>query len=92
MPKLTLTSGAIPVSILFVLVVGLAVVGRGGMRPVLDLDVGAEARIVTLKNFSVIGAYALASRFGGALGDIFSTALNRFSITLSVRAARASPP
>ncbi|QQQ78459.1 hypothetical protein IOD16_08365 [Saccharothrix sp. 6-C] len=44
------------------------------------------------KNFSAVGPETLASRFGGPFGRIFSTALNRFSITLSEFAARASPP
>jgi sugar lactone lactonase YvrE len=92
MPKLTLTAGAILVVPVFPLVADLGRVAGGVIRPVRAADRGSNGYILTPENFSVLVADTPTSRFVRAIGRIFSTALNRFSITLSARAARASPP
>lgn len=83
MPKLTLTAGAIPVAPVFPLVADLGQVTGGVMRPVRAPDRGSDGYILTPENFSVLVADTPTSRFDRAVGRIFSTALNRFSITLS---------
>ncbi|OKI22785.1 hypothetical protein A6A25_35660 [Saccharothrix sp. CB00851] len=90
MPKLTLTAGAMPVAPVFSLVAGLAAGGGGVIRPGRVAGRGSDGYIVTPKNFSAMVADAFDSRFDGVLGRIFSTALNRFSITLSASASRLS--
>lgn len=83
MPKLTLTTGAILGSPVSSLVADPGSAGGGVIRPVRTADRRSNGYIVTPENFSVLASNTPTSRFDRAVGRIFSTALNRFSITLS---------
>jgi hypothetical protein len=83
MRKVTLTTGAAVVAPVSALVATPARAAGGAGRPVAGADAAPAGYIGTLKDFLRDSADTRGSRFGGTAGDIFSTALNGFSITLS---------